>query len=279
MINSLLLILITIVIGVLLWASSRKAAVNMKEDKGKQVTIITTGIEQTPTPTPVVTLIINEGTTPKGYTHFVEVYPKLSGEQGYVALPKEVDGEKLPILIMYYHGSTQRVTTNFNDQVMKNIRAYGAYFTERNMIFMASNQHGDNYGSKTAVEDSRALISWVEKKYKTSGVLELLGFSMGGMPALKHVILYPKEVTRIALLAPAQQVKTYTKQQIQYFRTVNLKVWHGTADVNVPYWVTEELKTYFDKYDTPIRIVTLKGITHWGVDTEYMKDIYEWFQE
>jgi predicted esterase len=100
---------------------------------------------------------------------------------------------------------------------------------------------------------------------------------MGGMPALKQVILYPKEVSRIALLAPAQQVETYTSTQIKYFREVKLKVWHGTADMNVPYWVTEELVTYFKKNNTPIEVVTLKGKIHWDVDTEYMKDVYEWF--
>lgn len=239
-------------------------------------TIIATA---TPTPTPTEATITYEGTTPKGYTHFVESSPKLGGEQCYVAFPKTIKESNPPAVVIYYHGSTQRITTNFSEEVMKNMRTYGAYFTEKNIAFLASNQHGDNWGSKTAVEDSRALIKWVNEKYKTSGVVYVLGFSMGGQPALKHVILYPKEVSRIALLAPAQQVETYTVAQIKLFREVPLKVWHGTADVNVPYWVTEQLVTYFKKQNTPITVVTLKGKVHWDVDTEYSEDVWKWFTQ
>ncbi|MCC7303853.1 alpha/beta hydrolase [bacterium] len=231
-------------------------------------------VELTPTPEPT---IIYEGTSPQRQSHFIEVTPKIAGEQGYVAFPKVVTVNNPPAIVMYYHGSTQRITTNFSEEVMKNMRTYGTFFTEKNVAFLASNQHGDNWGSKTAVEDSRALIKWVRERYKTSPDVYILGFSMGGMPAMRHVILYPKEVKRIALLAPAQQVETYTTGQIKLFRDVPLKVWHGTSDSNVPYWVTEELIAYFKKQNTPIEVVTLKGKIHWDVDLEYKEDVYKWF--
>src|SRR5690349_12883323 len=105
----------------------------------------------TPTATPTATLtptpeptIVYEGTSPKGYTHFIETSPKIGGEQGYVAFPKTIETNTPPALVIYYHGSTQRITTNFSEEVMKNMRTYGAYFTTKNMAFLASNQHGDN---------------------------------------------------------------------------------------------------------------------------------------
>lgn len=233
--------------------------------------------ENTPTPTPS---FIEVSEIPvKGYDHFFEKLPKVNGQQGYVAYPLRYDPENPPSVVMYYHGSGQSITTNFNEQVMKNMRAYGNYFTQNNYVFLASHQHGDNQGNKVAIEDSEALVQWVKSKYTVADRLFMLGFSMGGKPAMRHVLLHPSKVKRIALLAPAQQIETYTADQIKLFKNSELKVWHGTADVNVPYWVTEELQRYFKKYSVPLQIVTLKGKTHWDIDTEYMKDIKEWFEQ
>ena len=253
------------------------AEANKAEDKQLTVTATPeiTPIPTTVAPTPI--LIDYSGTSHIGGEHYIELSPKIGTEQGYVAFPKTVDEANPPAIVVYYHGSAQKITTNFIEDVMKNMRKYGEYFANRNIAFVASNQHGDNWGNKVAVEDTRALVAWVRKRYVTSPTIYVLGFSMGGMPAMRHVIMYPKEVSRIALLAPAQQVETYIAAQIKMFRNVPLKVWHGTADVNVPYWVTEELQTYFKKNNTPVVVVTLKGKVHWDVDTEYMKDVYEWF--
>ncbi len=271
-------ILLTIlIVGVLLTAKFLAGPREAIRNSVEPTPTATQSVIATTTPEVTPEAITYDGFTPTGMSGFIEEYPKLGGEQGYVAVPKTIEKDNPPSVIMYYHGSTQKITTNFKDEVMKNMRLYGQTMTKHNVIFLASNQHGDNYGSKTAVEDSRTLINYVNKNYLTSGKIYVLGFSMGGMPAMKHVVLYPKEVTRIALLAPAQQVETYTAEQIKLFKNVPLKIWHGTADANVPYWVTEELQTYFKKQNTPVTVVTLKGKIHWDVDTEYMNDVLDWF--
>lgn len=272
---SLLLTLFSLIVFAMLYFSGQLSVNRDEQQQDNPETITPTPLPTTPEPTPV-TIMFEEKAAP-GAEHFFEKTPKLGGEQGYVAYPMKIQEDKPPAIVMYYHGSTQRITTNFSEQVMKNMREYGSFFTERNVAFLASNQHGDNFGRIVAVEDSRALIKWVQDRYPISGNVYILGFSMGGMPAMRHVVTYPKEVKKIALLAPAQQIETYSAAQIKQFSQVRLKVWHGTADVNVPYWVAEELATYFEKHSVPLELVTLKGKTHWDVDTEYMNEIYEWF--
>lgn len=234
----------------------------------------TVPVTTTVPPTPEI--IDYSSTSDKGGENYIELQPKVDGQQGYIAYPRTITKSTPPAVVVYYHGSAQQITTDFNNEVMKNMHAYGKFFAGKNIAFLASNQHGDNWGNKIAVEDTRKLVDWVKKRYLTNGTIYVLGFSMGGMPAMRHVIMYPKEVKRIALLAPAQQVETYTAAQIRLFKGVPLKVWHGTADVNVPYWVTEELQAYFKKYDVPLVVEKLKGKTHWDVDTEYRQEVYEW---
>lgn len=279
--NSVFLLISLILISVAIYLVSQRAS---SSNALPVLTPTPSQVEATPLPTDTTTplpptpVLLNE-TPVKGYDHYFEKLPTVNGQQGYVAFPLTYNAENLPPIVMYYHGSGQRITTNFSDQVMKNMRAYGAYFTSRGYAFLASNQHGDNQGNKVAIEDSEALIKWVKDRYETSDSLFVIGFSMGGKPAMRHVLLHPTKVNRIALLAPAQQIETYTAEQVKLFKNTETKVWHGTADVNVPYWVTEELQTYFKKYSVPLQIVTLKGKTHWDVDTEYMKDIEAWFSE
>jgi len=232
-------------------------------------------IEITPEPTP--TPLIYDETPPAKLTGFFEKQPIISTQQGYVAYPLVVDIENPPSIVVYYHGSTQKITKNFSEDVMKNMRKYGDYFANRNFVFVASNQHGDNWGKKIAVDDSMALVKWVTDRYPITNDIYVLGFSMGGQPAMKHVIVHPKDVRKIALLAPANQVEYYTATQIKYFRQVPLEIWHGTADVNVPYWATKLLVKEFGKQKTPVVVHTLDGKTHWDVDTEYMEDVYDFF--
>lgn len=266
--------LLVVVSVCLYWINKKNLLV---QPSGLAPTITTTPIPTTAIQTPTEEVITYEGSSPEGHSNLIEGLPVVNGEQGYVAFPKSIEKAKPPGIVIYYHGSGQRITKNFSDLVMKNMRAYGTFFASRNMAFVASNQHGDNQGNQIAVIDSDKLINWVKSKYLTSNDIFVIGFSMGGKPAMRHVLMHPNSVRRIALLAPAQQIETYTSSQIKYFRTVELKVWHGTADVNVPYWVTEELVSYFKKNNTPIEVVTLKGKTHWDVDTEYMQEIFKWF--
>lgn len=236
-----------------------------------------TPVATTATPVPTPTPIVYSETAPEGFSGFFEKTPSIGGQQGYVAYPSTIDPALPPTIVMYYHGSSQRITTNFSDEVMKNVRYMASEFTKKNFVFLASNQHGDNYGSVAAVQDSIALIDWVKTQYPIEEKIMILGFSMGGMPAMKHVLLHHTTIKKIALLAPATQVELYKADDFEKYRNVPLKVWHGTADKNVPYWVGKELLTYFTKKELPIELVTLDGKTHFQIDTEYTADIIDFF--
>lgn len=266
-----------LLVGTLVWYFWPKTRVpTSQEEPTLSVTTTPTLIVQTPAPTP--TPLVFTDAPPSGHTGFFEKLPILSGQQGYVAYPQIVDPANPPTIIMYYHGSTQKITKDFkSNQVMKDMRAYGAYMTKYNFAFLASNQHGDNWGSAQAVNDSEALIAWVRKTYPAQSKIVVLGFSMGGMPAMKHVLLYPTHVSKIALLAPANQVELFKAADFQKFKKIPMAIWHGTSDVNVPYSVTQELMIEFAKYKIKPTLHTLKGKTHWNVDTEYMVDIEKFF--
>src|SRR3989338_11652984 len=84
---------------------------------------------------------------------FFEKMPKIKTEQAYLAYPMQVDPAFPSTLIVYSHGSNTTVTTNMNDQFMKDMRVYGEFFTARGYAFSASSMHGANWGSADSQND------------------------------------------------------------------------------------------------------------------------------
>jgi len=121
-----------------------------------------------------------------------ELFQDIDGQLSYIAIDTEYDTKTdLPIVI-YSHGSTYSVTSNPDNQLLKDLKLYGDAFVKKGYIFAASNQHGDNWGNNLAIEDTRKLIEYLQSNFTSSKNIFLIGFSMGGLPTfllLPHMLL------------------------------------------------------------------------------------------
>ncbi|KKR05740.1 MAG: Lipase/esterase [candidate division WS6 bacterium GW2011_GWF2_39_15] len=208
---------------------------------------------------------------------YFEKFPVIQTQQAYIAYPLTIDTKTPPTLVIYNHGSNTNVTKNLKDPFMKDLQAYAKYLTTKGFAFAASNQHGMNYGNTASIQDSKNLIEWIKKEYMIKEKVNMLGFSMGGLPAIYYAVKYPSEVNAMALLAPVTYIwgsSIYTP-----IKNIPTKIWHGTRDVNVGYSASsgyiERGKPY--KINTVLRTVQDAG--HFNIDTEFMKEIYDFFKE
>jgi dipeptidyl aminopeptidase/acylaminoacyl peptidase len=60
---------------------------------------------------------------------------------------------------------------------------------------------------------------------------------------------------------------------------IDIKIWHGTADVNVGYPLSTTFINTLESFGKEVELVTLEGKTHWDIHTEYMGDILEFFNQ
>lgn len=208
---------------------------------------------------------------------YEELFPVLGGQQAYVVVPTKIEKDNPATLIIYSHGSNTTVTDNMEDQFMKDLQQYGVLFTQYNYIFCASNQHGVNWGSSASIQDTLNLKNWVDENYNIQTKIYLLGFSMGGLPTMNFATTYPDSISKIALLAPSIKSSEWNQTRTDKLEDIQIKLWHGNKDVNVPY----SYSTYFVKklsgYGKEIEFITLEGKTHFDIDTEYMEGILEFF--
>jgi len=274
---ALILLFCLSVVPVLIYLNKSKSTAQEALITITPITTIEPTPEVTVEPTPEI-IVLSEKPVKEG-AKFFEKSPNISGQRAYFAYPLQFEKESPPTLIVYSHGSNTVVTTNFSDQFMKDLRNYGEYFTNRGFAFIASNQHGANWGSSTAVQDTRNAVKWVKDTYQIESKYNLIGFSMGGLPTLNYAFKYSSDINKMALLAPTNYANTYTKAQVTTLKNVPIKVWHGNSDVNVPYSMSTALVSRFKLYGKKITLVTLKGKGHWDVDTELKKDIYEFYEE
>ncbi len=210
---------------------------------------------------------------------FFEKLPKIKTEQTYLAYPMHIDPASPPTLIVYSHGSNTTVTTKMNDQFMKDMRAYGAFFTERGYAFSASAMHGANWGSAESQNDMNDLAGWVKDNYSIAPKINVLGFSMGGLSAIGYSMRFPEKVNKLALLAPTSRPEKYTAENFTSLKNIPIKIWHGDKDLNVPYSLSTRLVSAGKKNGKEISLVTLAGKGHFDIDTEYMGEVYSYFQE
>lgn len=208
---------------------------------------------------------------------YQELFPIIGEEQAYVVLPR-IDEDNPPTLIIYSHGSNTTVTQNMEDQFMKDMQAYGIFFTQHNYIFSASNQHGVNWGSKASIQDTINLKNWVEENYNIQPKVYLIGFSMGGLPTMNFATTYPEIISKIALLAPTVKSSEWNQTRADKLDGIDIKLWHGNKDVNVPYSNSVYFVNKLKGYGKDIEFITLEGKTHFDLDTEYMNDIFEFFE-
>lgn len=208
---------------------------------------------------------------------YQELFPIIGEEQAYVVIPR-IDENNPPILIIYSHGSNTTVTQNMEDQFMKDMQAYGIFFTQHNYIFSASNQHGVNWGSKASIQDTINLKNWVEENYNIQPKVYLIGFSMGGLPTMNFATTYPEIISKIALLAPTVKSSEWNQTRADKLDGIDIKLWHGNKDVNVPYSNSVYFVNKLKNYGKDIEFITLEGLTHFDLDTEYMNEILQFYE-
>lgn len=210
---------------------------------------------------------------------YLEVYETIDGQPAYIAVPAPIDPEDPPRIILYSHGSNTEVSFDTNDEFMQDLRAYGVFFTENDYIFAASNQHGANWGNDESIQDNINLIDWIKERYDTQEKVNMIGYSMGGLPTMNFASDYPERVNKIALLAPTTNSNEWDTQRVAKIMDIEIKIWHGTADVNVGYSLSTAFVDKLKSFDKEVELVTLEGKTHWDIHTEYMEDILEFFNQ
>ena len=165
------------------------------------------------------------------------------------------------------------------DPFMQDLKNYGLLFTQYNYIFAASNQHGVNWGSSASIQDTLNLKDWINSNYPIQEKVYLLGFSMGGLPTLNFTTTYPELISKIALLAPSTKTSEWNQTRADKVKDIDIKIWHGNKDVNVPYSSVVYFVNSMEKWGKDIEFITLEGKTHFDIDTEYMEDILTFFNQ
>lgn len=207
--------------------------------------------------------------------HYEEMYEDIGGEIAYIAVPTNIDKKKLPTILVYSHGSNTRVTMDTEEKFMKDLQKYGEIYTEKNLIFAASNQHGENWGNQLSIQDTLNMIEWIKERYETKEKIYMVGFSMGGLPTLNFATTHPELVSKVALLAPTTRANEWNSERVEKISEMKIQIWHGTADVNVGYSLSTTFVNKLQSLGREIPLITLEGKTHWDMEEEYMDDVLE----
>jgi len=208
---------------------------------------------------------------------YEEILTTIEGQQAYICVPTNIEENNPPTVIIYSHGSNTTITDNMNEQFMKDMQEYGILFASHNYIFSASNQHGVNWGNSASIQDMLNLKKWIEERYSIQPKINLIGFSMGGLPTLNFATKYPEFIGKIALLAPSIKSAEWNNTRAQKLKDIEIKLWHGNKDVNVPYSSSVSFVKKLQGYGITIDFVTVEDKGHFDIDTEYIQDILEFF--
>ena len=181
--------------------------------------------------TPKTEVIEEEEEIPEG-PHYEEKIFAISGQIAYIAIPTNIDENDPPRIVIYNHGSNTRVTENLEDPFMKDLQIYGEEYTKSNLIFAASNAHDENWGNAASIQDNLNMVEWIRNNYSTSRETFVIGFSMGGLPAMHYVAKYPNDISRLHFLHPQQDHMSGTRVTL-VLDGIDIQIWHGTKDVNI----------------------------------------------
>lgn len=206
---------------------------------------------------------------------YEEMFIEIGGQMAYIAVPTTI--EVPATIVVYSHGSNTRVTTDTEDSFIQDLQSYGEVFTTQNLIFAASNEHGENWGNTDSINDIVNLIAFIEDEYTVSDNIYMLGFSMGALPTMHYTQQHPKRVEKIALLAPTTRTYEWNSTNIEDVMDIDIKIWHGIADYNIAIGYSENFVNYMDNLGKDIEFLKLGGKTHFDVDAEYMDEVLEFF--
>lgn len=209
--------------------------------------------------------------------HYEEKIFAISGQVAYIAVPTNIDENNPPRIVIYNHGSNTRVTENLKDPFMKDLQIYGEEYTKSNLIFAASNAHGENWGNTASIQDNLAMVKWIRSNYSTNKETFVIGFSMGGLPAMHYVAKYPADISKVALLAPTSRSYEWNKSNVGILEDIDIQIWHGTKDVNIGITSSRSFVNNMKKLGKEITLIELDGKTHFDLDTEYRDEVLDFF--
>jgi len=232
--------------------------------------------EQPKDETPDTEVIEEEEEVPEG-PHYEEKILSISGQIAYIAVPTNIDESNPPRIVIYNHGSNTRVTENLKDPFMKDLQVYGEEYTKSNLIFAASNAHDENWGNAASIQDNLNMVKWIRNNYSTNRKTFVIGFSMGGLPAIHYVAKYPEDVSKVALLAPTTRSYEWNKTNIAILDNIEIQIWHGTKDVNIGVTSSRSFVNNMAKLGKEITLIELEGKTHFDLDTEYRDEVLDFF--
>lgn len=208
---------------------------------------------------------------------FTGMVVEIQGQAAYVAVPPMIDKQNPPKIVIYHHGSNTRVTADLENDFMRNLAAYAGIFTAHNFIFCASNAHGENWGNIESIRDNLNMVNWIRENYPTAPDIYMIGFSMGGLTALRYVRYHPENIKKIALLAPRTTLFDWDRQTIRKLDHVDLLIWHGDADQNIPVSNSIRFVEHIRNLGKIIPLITLSGKSHFDVESGYRHNILFFF--
>ncbi|MBP5204118.1 alpha/beta hydrolase [bacterium] len=209
-----------------------------------------------------------------------DIVTDINGQSTYVSLPQTYMTNDFPSIVVYGHGANVAITDNLTSDYMQKISSVAKIFTAQNYIFIASNQHGDNWGNKEAITDTYLAINWVQTHYDTSNIIYLLGYSMGGLVTLNFAKEYANtlNIRAIALLAPTVYDWEWKPEMVERLNNVEICIWHSPSDYSVHFENSTQLQNYFAKYGKEITLVRVTD-DHLKMEQTRMEDVKDFFNK
>jgi predicted esterase len=169
-------------------------------------------------------------------------------------------------LIILLHGSG----TNDTSMVGKSSRL--AFFERTGMTIAAPLARGEShyYLPKEAMEE---IVELTEKMMKMFSVpiekIVLAGFSMGGFGVVNTYFYKPDLYRNLMVFSGAFDLKPFVAQPdwstddaLRKLATTNLIIFHGDADLNMPYEQQKSIHEKLEKMNPNVEIVIAKGAGH-----------------
>jgi fermentation-respiration switch protein FrsA (DUF1100 family) len=213
----------------------------------------------------------------KVITGYTRELVEIDDQWTYILAPDPIDLEYPSRLVIYNHGSITFVEENMDEDFEQTLIKYGEALTPYNYIFAVSNAHGVNWGSLESVNDNYKMYEYIKDKYVIQDEVYIIGFSMGGLPAMNFATEYPELVSKIALLAPSTRTNEWDQERVNTLKNIDIQIWHGTEDINVGYVYTQGFVNKLESLGKEINFITLEDKDHWDLDAEYIDQILEFF--
>lgn len=210
--------------------------------------------------------------------HYKEYNPIIDDQQAYIVVPSDIDKSNPPTLVIYSHGSNTRVSKDFKDPFMMDLREYGLLFSQYNFVFAASNEHDASWGNSDVMNDINLLIDWVNREIGVDDDIYMMAFSMGGLSTMNYTTSSNESISKIALLAPTLRSSEWNEERVNKLEDIDIKLWHGTRDVNIPVTNSDKWIDMVSDYGIDVEYIKVSGKTHFDMDTEYMEEVLKFFR-